>query len=85
MEYIFVSPMIEASQGQLPCRVVGYKRTNHPFTNRPYVTHMEVFTEVDNDWNETHFYRHDGHYDLTFDEAIDDAMGRWKRESRHVK
>ena len=48
MEYIFVSPMIEASQGQLPCRVVGYKRTNHPLTNRPYVTHMEVFTEVDN-------------------------------------
>jgi len=74
MEYIFVSPMIEGSSSQFPHRVVAYKRDNAFHPERAYVTHIEV--DPRNSRNVAR-YKISGHYDLTFEEAIEDAIERY--------
>ena len=82
-DYIFKSPMIPAeysangNEMQMAARIVAYKRESGGYPERPYITHMEVFP------TDRPMYRTIGNYDLTFEEAIDDAMARYERENRH--
>ena len=91
-KYIFESPQIPSGRrqtgylnhsyadgGTLPYRVVAYERSGAPVSDRPYVTHLEITSNVTEFGTE--FYRVAGHYDLTFTEAIEDALNRYKLET----
>jgi len=83
-KYIFESPQIgewkaPSGGGTLPYRVVAYERSGAPDSDRPYVTHLEITSNVTEFGTE--FYRIAGHYDLTFTEAIEDALNRYKLET----
>ena len=83
-KYIFESPQIgewkaPSGGGTLPYRVVAYERSGAPDSDRPYVTHLEITRNCA--VFGTEFYRIAGHYDLTFTEAIEDALNRYKLET----
>jgi len=78
--YVFESPMIEGGDGVYPCRIVAYKRHEAPFPERPYATHMEVFPDDNLNGMNLDMFRTIGHYDLTLEEAVDDAIERYERE-----
>ena len=83
-KYIFESPQIgewkaPSGGGTRPYRVVAYERSGAPDSDRPYVTHLEITSNVTEFGTE--FYRIAGHYDLTFTEAIEDALNRYKLET----
>ena len=76
-EYIFTSPWIdENEEDSRTHRIVAYRRPFSPFgENRRYVTHMEF---QDGDCLS-------GHYDLTFDDAIADAVERYARTGHQAR
>ena len=78
--YAFKSPWIFTSQ-LMEVRIVAYKRDSYPYPERAYVTHIEVDPScVDSDLKNHGRYKIHGNYDLTFDEAIEDAIQRYKKE-----
>jgi len=72
--YIFESPWI-VGDSLVPYRIVAYKRANAFHPERAYVTHIEV--DPRGSRNATRYKVH-GNYDLTHDEAINDAMKRYQ-------
>ena len=78
--YIFESPWIFTGQ-LMAVRIVAYKKDNATFPERPYVTHIEVDPKfVNTDLKHHGQYKVHGNYDMTFDEAIEDAKNRYQNE-----
>ena len=78
-EYIFASPWIVGGEGMYPFRVVAYERELspiHPDQDRKYVTHLEVDPREDGQG----IYRVSGDYDLTHEEAMENAIKRYNQE-----
>lgn len=78
--YIYTSPWIDRDS-KMPYRIVAYKRESyrsryfHPMKlDRSYVTHIEVDPR---DHRNVTRYKIHGNYDLTFEEAIEDANRRY--------
>tara|TARA_R100000008_G_C3534505_1_gene141192 strand:- start:6 stop:332 length:327 start_codon:yes stop_codon:yes gene_type:complete len=76
--YSYKSPWIFTSQ-LMAIRIVAYKRESHPFPERAYVTHIEVDPSCvsDSTLRSHGRYKVMGNYDLTFEEAIEDANRRY--------
>ena len=67
-----------------PFRVVAYERElppSHPDQDRKYVTHLEVDPR---DSRNVAQYRISGHYDLTHEEAMEDAFKRYNQEMKRL-
>mgnify|MGYP003627589221 FL=1 len=78
--YSFKSPWIFTSQ-LIAVRIVAYKRESYPYPKKAYVTHMEVDPScVKGELKNHGRYKIHGNYDLTFDEAIEDAIQRYRKE-----
>ena len=71
--YTYTSPWLD-SDSMMPYRIVAYKRDSYPFPDRAYVTHIEVDPR---DHRNVTRYKIHGNYDLTFEEAIEDANRRY--------
>ena len=83
--YSFKSPWIFTSQ-LMAIRIVAYKRESYPFPERAYVTHIEVDPSgVDSeDLKNYGRYKIHGNYDLTFEEAIEDANLRYMDKKKQI-
>ena len=83
---IFESPIIEGSAGSNPFRIVAYERDSAPRQDRRYVTHIEVDPREGTNGEGINRmvgrYLISGNYDLTFDEAIEDAMARYEQKKK---
>jgi len=78
-DYIFASPWINGGEGMYPFRVVAYERElspSHPYQDRKYVTHLEVDPREEGQG----IYRVSGDYDLTHEEAMENAFKRYNQE-----